>query len=75
MITIRATAFEASPADGGSATVEKGLLILILIQSIYLTNFFHIAPDAEINTEASEFLGQELSKLVLQNIFMLFILK
>lgn len=44
--------------------------------SIYLFNqFFHIAPDAEINTEASEFLGQELSKLVLQNIFMLFILK
>ncbi|KAL7074645.1 hypothetical protein ACQ4LE_006034 [Meloidogyne hapla] len=43
LITIRATAFEASPSDGGSATIEK-------------------LTDIEINTELSEFLGQELSK-------------
>ena len=42
-ITVRATAFEPAPAEGGSAAVEK-------------------APDVEIDTELSEFLGQELSK-------------
>nr|CAD2168492.1 unnamed protein product [Meloidogyne enterolobii] len=43
LITVRATAFEASPSNGGSATIEK-------------------LPDIEINTELSEFIGQELSK-------------
>jgi electron transfer flavoprotein alpha subunit len=43
VLTVRGTAFEASPAEGGSAAAEK-------------------APDAKIDTELSEFLGEELSK-------------
>ncbi|KAI1725069.1 electron transfer flavoprotein [Ditylenchus destructor] len=43
LLTVRGTAFEPSPAEGGNAKVEK-------------------APSVEIESDSSEFLGQELSK-------------
>ncbi|KAL3125849.1 hypothetical protein niasHT_003008 [Heterodera trifolii] len=46
-ITVRATAFEAAPADGGNATVEKA------------PDFSPPSPEV---VELSAFLGQELSK-------------
>jgi electron transfer flavoprotein alpha subunit len=56
LITVRGTSFEASKTDGGSAKIEDGRIVFNCI------NFKLLAPSADIKTDLSEYVGQELSK-------------
>ncbi len=65
VLTVRGTSFEAVPVSDGSAVVEKGpdfppLSFLSLFSRIM--NERSLAPDVDMPTDLSEFLGQEISK-------------
>ena len=60
MLTVRGTAFEATKADGGSASIEDCMHFYSSPASRFFARIS--APTGEINAEISEYVGQELSK-------------
>lgn len=57
---MRSTAFEPCKSDGGNANLEKGEIFFYSI--FFYSIFLCLAPEADISTDISEFVSQELSK-------------